>query len=305
MANGAAGADAFVPVSRWFVSAPAYTDLRPLLTELRQRGVRPYVLSDVAPLGASIGQSLRQAIEQAEVVLVVLGSPAKSQGVLFEAGVAVGMGKRVIVVADVDEETPADLAGLLTIRARPDNLEAITFALDQAEGRPAAGSAAPAKAGHALGNVRVDELLALLGKASPRLERTMVDVLRTALEASGAVTVEYPDRDTAPLLDLGVWSDDLDAIALNPLLIEVKRTLSPGAGSQTLHLLQSSTMRAALLVYLDLPPSQTATRKALKEVTFPVLAISLETLLERMRTSSFAEVVRDLRNRAVHGGPVS
>ncbi|MFE5596086.1 hypothetical protein [Streptomyces sp. NPDC056549] len=274
------------------------------MRELKRRNVDPYVLSDVAPLGASIAQSLRQAITQAETVLVVLGNPALSQSTLFEAGVAVGMGKRVIVIADPDQDTSPDLDGLLIIRARPDDVEAVAYALAQAEGRVIRVTAATSAAEHALGSAQVDELLALLHKAPELLERTAVEVLKTALESSGTVTVENPDPKAGARLDLGVWSDDLGAIALNPLLIEVKRTLSRSAVDQTLHLLQNSRMRAALLVYLD-PPVQRPLREVLKEATFPVLTISLEMLLERMRTSSFAEVVRDLRNRAVHGGAPS
>ncbi|MFP3985972.1 hypothetical protein U9R90_00335 [Streptomyces sp. E11-3] len=300
MNDGATREDSPLPTSRWFISAPAATDLRTLLRELKRRGVDPYVLSDVAPLGASIAQSLRQAIAQAETVLVVLGNPDQSQSTLFEAGVAVGMGKRVIVIADPDQDTSPDLDGLLTIRARPDDVEAVAYALAQAEGRLVRVTPATSAAEHALGSTQVNELLELLRKQPMRLERTAVDVLKAALEGSGAVAVKNPDPKVGDRLDLGVWSDDLGAIALNPLLIEVKRTLSRSAVEQTLHLLQRSRMNAALLVYLD-PPTNAEFHEALRVPSFPVLTISLETLLERMRASSFAEVVRDLRNRAVHG----
>ncbi|MFE7582179.1 hypothetical protein ACFU5Y_11525 [Streptomyces gardneri] len=304
MADHATREDAPAPTSRWFVSAPADTNLRPLLRELKRRGVDPYVLSDVAPLGASIAQSLQQAIVQAETVLVVLGNPALSQSTLFEAGVAVGMGKRVVVIADPDQDTPPDLDGLLTVRARPDDVEAVSYALAQAEGRVIRVPAATSAAEHALGNTQVDELLALLRKRPGRLEQTVVDVLKSALESSGTVAVENPDPKTGTRLDLGVWSDDLGAIALNPLLIEVKRKLSRPAVEQTLQLLQRSRMNAALLVYLD-PPTGKEFHEVLEARSFPVLTISLESLLDHMRTLSFAEVVRDLRNRAVHGGATS
>ncbi|MFC9105537.1 hypothetical protein ACFT08_31760 [Streptomyces rochei] len=294
-----------MPTSRWFISAPAATDLRTLLRELKRHGVDPYVLSDVAPLGASIAQSLQQAIAQADTVLVVLGNPDQSQSTLFEAGVAVGMSKRVIVIADPDQDTSPDLDGLLTVRARPDDVEAVAYALAQAEGRLLVRmTPATSAAEHALGSTQVNELLELLHKQPVRLERTAVDVLKAALEGSGAVAVENPDPKVGDRLDLGVWSDDLGAIALNPLLIEVKRTLSRSAVEQTLHLLQRSRMNAALLVYLD-PPTNAEFHEALRVPSFPVLTISLETLLERMTASSFAEVVRDLRNCAVHGGASS
>ena len=55
---------------RLYVSAPTDIDLRPLLAGLKRRGVEPYVLSDVAPLGAEIMQSLWLAIQRADQVLV-------------------------------------------------------------------------------------------------------------------------------------------------------------------------------------------------------------------------------------------
>jgi hypothetical protein len=269
-------------------------NLRRLMDELRRRGVSPYVLSDVAPLGASIMQSLQQAIDTADFVLVVLGTAESRQNVLFEAGMAVGRGKPVVVIVDPGEAPPYDLAGLLTIRARPDDLSAINFALDQAEGRSARPPQFTPATGHALGS-RVDHLLGQLSTTASLTERAALGLLTQALEDSGAVAVESPEGDRR--FDIGVWSDDLDAIAANPLLIELKRKLSPHAVEQVLGYLRVSPgARVALLVFLELAPTS-----QLKDVPFPVLAISLQELLESMRTSSFAEVVRDLRNRALHG----
>lgn len=281
--------------ARWFISAPAGMNLRQLMTELRRRGVSPYVLSDVAPLGASIMQSLQQAIDAADFVLVVLGTTESRQNVLFEAGMAVGRGKPVVVIADPAEAPPPDLTGLLTIRARPDDLPAISFALDQAEGRSARMSQFAPATGHALGH-RVDQLLGQLSTTANLTERAALDLLTQALESSGAVAAQSPD-EVDRRFDIGVWSDDLDAIAANPLLIELKRKLSPQAVEQVLgYLPLNPKARVALLVFLE-----PATNSLLKDVPYPVLAISLRELLERMRTASFAEVVRDLRNRAVHG----
>ena len=269
-------------------------NLRQLIAELRRRGVSPYVLSDVAPLGASIMQSLQQAIDTADFVLVVLGTAESRQNVLFEAGMAVGRGKPVVVIADPGEAPPPDLAGLLTIRARPDDLPAISFALDQAQGRWARTSQFTPATGHALGP-RVDQLLGQLSTTASLTEQAALDLLTQALEDSGVVAVQSPEGDRR--FDIGVWSDDLDAIAANPLLIELKRRLLPHAVEQVLPYLRlSPRARVALLVSLE-----PAAPSLLKDIPYPVLAISLRELLESMRTASFAEVVRDLRNQAVHG----
>jgi hypothetical protein len=119
---------------RLYVSAPNDLDLRPLLAGLKRRGAEPYVLSDVAPLGAEILQSLRVAIERADPVLVVLGD-APTANPFVEAGLALGLGKPVLIVAAPGAAVPADLAGQVIARARPDDVDAISFALDHVQKR--------------------------------------------------------------------------------------------------------------------------------------------------------------------------
>jgi hypothetical protein len=276
-------------------------DLGPLLAGLQRRGGTPYVLSDVAPLGANILQSVQQAIATADRVLIVLAGDTASLNPVFEAGMAAALGKPLVIVADPQVRVPTDLAGFLIVRTRPDDLEAIDFALDQAEGRIATSPQVAPATGRALGShadqllERASTILALTDPAA--VGQQALAVLVEALEHSGAVVVDRGRADRG--FDLGVWSDDLDAIAANPLLIELKRFLHVEAVHQALAGLSTTpNARVALIVYLD--PAG-ADSEALRNARFPVLAISLVGLLERMRAASFAEVVRNLRNRSVHG----
>ncbi|HEX9352652.1 MAG TPA: hypothetical protein VF933_02380 [Streptosporangiaceae bacterium] len=285
---------------RLYVSAPSDLDLRPLLDGLKRRGAEPYLLSDVAPLGAEIVHSLRLAIQRADRVLVVLGD-APAPDPMFEAGFALGLGKSLLVIAAPGATVPADLAGQVITRARPDDLDAINFALDQVEQRtPWDARRTPRPDGRPLGAAEVDRLLARL-TASGHTEASSVAVLVEAIEASGSVAVVNTERD--PGFDLGVWSDDLEAIGGNPLLVEVKRSLVPGAVDQVLHsLADHPSARLGLVVYLEPPAGdQPLSRAELDQARFPVLVISLQQLLRRMASASFAEVVRDMRNRSVHG----
>jgi hypothetical protein len=164
-------------------------DLGPLLAGLQRHGGTPYVLSDVAPLGANILQSVHQAIATADRVLVVLAGEAASLNSVFEAGMAAALGKPLIIVADPQVRVPTDLAGFLTVRARPDDLDAINFALDQAEGRIATSTRPAPATGHALGP-RADQLLdraaSILTLTDPgAIGQEAVAVLIEALEHSG------------------------------------------------------------------------------------------------------------------------
>ncbi len=78
----------------------------------------------------------------------------------------------------------------------------------------------------------VNRLLARLS-ALGHTEASSIAVLVEAIEASGSIAVVNTERD--PGFDLGVWSDDLEAIGGNPLLVEVKRSVVPGAIDQVLH----------------------------------------------------------------------
>jgi hypothetical protein len=296
-------ADRAPAVSRLYVSAPADLDLRPLLDGLKRRGTEPYVLSDVAPLGTDITHSLRVAISRADRVLVVLGD-ASALNPVFEAGVAVTLGKPLLIIAAPGAPVPTDLAGQFIARARPDDLDAINFALDQVQSRPPREARRTSRpTGRPLGQDVVDQLLDRLGASAPT-EESSIAILVEAIEASGGVAVTNTDRDVG--FDLGVWSDDLEAIGGNPLLVEIKRVLHPGAVEQVLHSLAAHpSARLGLVVYLEPPTGDAPSRAELNQARFPVLIISLQQLLRRMASASFAEVIRDVRNRIVHGGRLS
>jgi hypothetical protein len=289
-------------VPRLYVSAPSDLDLRPLLDGLKRRGAEPYVLSDVAPLGADIAQSLRVAIARADRVLIVLTEELALNPVL-EAGIALALDKPLLIIAAPGASVPSDLTGQLVAQARPDDLDAVNFALDNAEARasrpPRRGNAIQ-PTGRPLGRDTADRLLNRLASIEPT-ERSSAELLREAIEASRGVGVVNAE----PGFDLGVWSDDLDAIVGNPLLVEIKRSLMPGAVDQVLRALNAHpSARLALLVYIE-PSTEPPSRAELDHARFPVLVISIQQLLERMASASFAEVIRDLRNRSAHGSDPS
>jgi hypothetical protein len=95
----------------------------------------------------------------------------------------------------------------------------------------------------------------------------------------------------------------LEAIGGNPLLVEVKRSFTPGAVDQVLRYLATHpTAHLGLVVYLE-PTAGERSWEAVVQARFPVLITSLGQLLRRMASASFAQVVLDMRNRSVHGTP--
>ena len=125
-------------------------------------------------------------------------------------------------------------------------------------------------------------------------ESEQVGLLTRAIEASGALA-SVSDRG----FDIGVWSDDLDAIGANPLLVILRREVDePGVRQCLLALHETPGARAGLIVSVAALPTG-----HVEGLNWPILAISLAELLMSLGDRSFAQIVRDLRNRSVHGAP--
>jgi hypothetical protein len=288
------------PAVRVFVAAPHDTALRPLLEGLRRAGLDAFVFSDVAPLGTDLVESARTAVDAADLVLVVLTKrPALDP--IFEAGMAAALGKRLLLIREPDAGVPVDLASFVVVEATLDDPAPVVAAVQEVARRPLSPDRPPPKAtGHALDSSTAARLRERLDAGAVD-ERTAMEVLIEAINATGGVAVEssYPDQGW----DIGVWSDDLAAIGGNPLLIEIKRQLIPTAVDQMRHYLAAQHAVGLGLVVYIVEPSDEAVQRAVPGAWFPVLVISLRELVRQLSSQSFARVIRNLRNRAVHGWP--
>lgn len=281
---------------RCFISAPADVAVAPLIAALKARGWEPFVLSDVATLGVSLTEAVQDAIRRADVVIALFGEDTSSSpNTAFEVGFAVALQKPVLLLVSPGADVPSDLRSFLYVQADPGNLEAVVLALDNLDRYTGQlyPEKSPLSTAAPLGQY-ADYLLDEARTLRDAPEAKFEDLVRRAIEASGALAVASPAPDRG--FDIGVWSDDLDAIGGNPLLIELKHHVNEQSVRQSLTALhRTPNARVALLVSLDERPP------GLASLRWPVLWISLASLLQRMRSETFAEVIRDLRNRSVHG----
>jgi hypothetical protein len=130
-------------------------------------------------------------------------------------------------------------------------------------------------------------------------------VVSDAIRGSGTdVVVESPERDRGA--DLAIWSDVLEPFVGNPLLVEVKlriqtRETAAKFFGQLSSYLGASDTRWALLIYGEGPLQDDRFWEACPP---HILLMPARSLLETLRTQTFPEIVRDLRNRRVHSvGP--
>ena len=270
-----------------------------------QRGIQVAVPGDLYS-GANWSEWISKKLVDVDLVIGVLTSERRSQWVLFELGQAAALGRQIVLIAPPKTETPSHLTGFLIIRAGLKNRDAINFALDQILASPERSvtrSPVAVPPRPALGSdadpIITDLRAAIASNDYRGVERVVVHVL----QASGAdIVAEASNPDLGA--DIAVWSDELQPFVGNPLLIEVKSRFRGTedlrrAANQLFEAISSRGGAWGLLLYGEGPRDLSASPKGLPPT---ILVYSIVDLIEQMRTRSFAEVVRDLRNRRVHGG---
>jgi hypothetical protein len=236
-----------------------------------------------------------------DLVIGVLTRERRSQWVLFELGQAWAKGKRVLLFAPPNSaHLPSTLRRFLTVRANLSNREAIEFALDQVLAAPEATptSIARHKETRPLGTTAESYLQGSFELMTTLRPAQLEDLVATALRETG-VDVVAKAQDRAYGADLALWSDAWQQSVGNPLLVEIKTRLpSQGAAADAAQNLAkhvaASGSRWGLLLFGEGPAQ-------LKSLPPTVLALPIETLFRRLQNETFDDIVRDLRNRRVHG----
>jgi hypothetical protein len=289
-----------------FISAPAGAPLGVLRAALESRGLRVLVPQDLTA-GSDWASEIQKQLSQADIVIGVLTSERQSPWVLFELGQASALGRRIVLITSPKSDPiPFALHQILVLRIDLDNQDAIGFALDQVlsapDLQPKKSPTSQKKTISGLGT-KTDHLLAAFDLALASNDfRSLEQIVADALQSSGAdVIAPSPSRDIGA--DFAVWSDVLEPFVGNPLIVEIKarirgRSDATRALKQLRSYLDASGSRWALLLYGEGPAPE---NKAWSDCPPNILALPLRSLLEALRTQAFPEVVRDLRNRRVHG----
>lgn len=285
-----------------FISAPAGTDLRILTSSLERHGYKVSAPDDLSP-GQPWLDALIESIRRADLIVGVFATRNAVGNVAFELGCAAANGKRVLVLASPSvEDMPFAVSSLLVVRCDPTAQEAIDFVLDNLpDSVPLVPSASIAPSNRIIPRTHLEAYKKKLATATKEFD--LITVLRELLLESG-VDVVTEARFGNRVADFAIWSDELGTYVGNPLIIEVKRQLRGLAGlaqalAQLTTYLQAANASWGLLLY-DEGPESVLFESQLSQSS-KVLAISIGDLLDRLQTVSFVDVIRDLRNRKVHG----
>jgi hypothetical protein len=294
-------------ISTCYISAPAGANLQVLRECLDARGIRVLVPEDLE-LGSDWASEIKRNIQRADLVIGVLSRARQSQWVLFELGQAWAAGRQIILISPPGTSAPT-LRRFLVLRTKLTNRSAIEFGIDQLLASPDK-SPAPLDLKkpqtESLGpssDQYLDELAAI---SNSRDYRQLESLISRALDDSGVEVISESEGSRGRAdrgIDFAIWSDALQPFVGNPLLVQVKFSLKSGADARAVTKRFAESISAVggrwgLLVYLEGPEPYLGLGSQ-----YPtVLAISVRDLLTRLRLQSFDQIVRDMRNKRVHGG---
>jgi len=290
-----------------FISAPASVDTSKLREALEDRGFDPFTLEDAEAGGRSISDLIEDSIDRADLVLVVVPHHGtRNPNVFIELGYALAKKKRILALVPPDEELP--FSDVPYLRTELDNPEAIGFGLDQVLAAPK-GKGKGKSRNHGIKKTKP------LGAAADRLieevranggqmtDTEFMDVVRRAIEESGVSAVVSKPADATRGVDLAVWSDDLEPLIKNPVVIELKSQLRDREHfeqtiAQLARALDVTRTQLGLLIYAA--SDGDIDEEAVHDPR--ILVFSLEDFLHLLKENGFGDLLRRARNLRVHGG---
>ncbi len=292
-------------MSLCLVIAPSYADLSALRTVLAEFGITPTATTQLL-VGAELSTVPLDEFSFAVAVLPAFGpdgTPATTPATIFlEAGIALGRGMPLIVLAeDPDADLPA-LGGLA------DNVWTIAGAKDESSIRLhltlftkvlELHRSAPDSVSHLEPSAVPSVTLPTetIGRRDQSLQEEVLDLLQ-----AGGAKVEseaFSSRDNR--VDAAALIPGTERV-LGPILIEVKALQGHGlsaAVNQLAAFLARSRAMLGLIVYNG--PRQGLRPEPGPTSGLPIVAMHIDELREHLRNGSLGSTLIHIRNAAAHG----
>jgi hypothetical protein len=247
-----------------------------------------------------------ESIASSDAMIAVLGE--RTSNVFFEMGLAAGSGKPILILVEPGAKIPTFVPSSTYLTSDLTDSAVLRLGIKQFLAEFSRHPLGSRQARETFSNehAKEPEIREIINRLRQlRVARTTAEIESVAgelLRASRAGTVEQHQGADAGV-DFAVWSDALASSLGNPILVEVKAAELNEmsfrvAYSRLVRQVQDSDARAGLFLYLD-----TKNRRLGRPATWVpyVLVFDLEDFATELLGNSFAKVLTEHRNKAVHG----
>lgn len=308
---------------RCFVSAPFGVDVSAVLSVLSEKGVHARRLDSLSA-GKSISGVIRRELQRSDFVCVILPQEFNISSTLFELGMAAGLGKPTIILAEQDVSIPVDVADWPFGRVSLEKPETIRIAINSLlQNLQQKARASEDKASHGpialksddIASVRIEKVREppfdrekALGKLeaikripSGNRGQEFEKFVGSLFEEAGIpVASEIGQSDRG--IDLAFWLDDVSRVIANPILVEVKTKIDGNSwkenSAQLIHYLNVMRAQCGIVITLESRPPNVPRFTRTLPLVVNLSGDELVSLLSKRQLGK--ELIR-VRNQAVHG----
>lgn len=288
-----------------FISHSANTSVSALLSLLQEEDAIIRGSFELAP-GPNPMESIRTEIYSADAVIVVLDSDASN--VLFELGIAFGLGKPTLVLVKPGDSVPPFAAFTRYLTYTGSLTEILKLGVEGFLGtlRPHKTTKRPERQRQSVSSEQSSRLPTLTEeikrlRAQPQ-EQQLHALVHSILTSAGVTSVQDDTSSRDRGVDFVVWSDSLRGSFGNPVLIEVKGYLESvqfqSAYLRLTKLVSESKSGAGVLLYLKRSGQSFERPEGWNPL---VLWFDIEEFSVELLHRNFAEILVERRNLMVHG----
>lgn len=292
-----------------FVSAPFGANLGALTRVLDRADIQWEWARSNLDSSDRLSGDLRKIIRGLDFVIGVIIGGSDSDNIMFEVGLAVGMGKPVLLIVADQRRVPSDLASIPSVQASLDDEKALALHLDllirssrQGHRYPISGKSGTNLAAQ-LNNFELGARVRYDTKPNSALEGELVAIV----EQAGGRALLHPrlEGETRQFIpDMLFWLPAADAELLNPAIVELKGQLPApkqllAAEEQLLLFLKQTGVRTGLLIVQGLGQESRAQFRG--NPSLNVFRLDFEQFRRLITRGQLASYLHQERNRAAHG----
>jgi len=292
-----------------FISAAFGANITKLTRVLDRVGVEWEWAKEGFDYAARLPGDLRQIIRRVAFVVAVVFGDRSDASVLFEVGIAVGLGKPTLLFLANDATAPSDIAGLLYVKTSLDDEKALAFHLDLFMRRIKRGSHYPASPSIHAPSKKQDpprpELNSLIATASEK-GSSFEQELVAFIERAGGHIVSQPHSHHAALSylpDAVFWLPISDPELLNPIAVEVKGSVAhldfAGLQDKMAKYLRQTGLRTGII--LTPRPAVESLPDIHRSPVVNVFLLDFAKFQQLLLLGTLGDYLRQERNRAAHG----
>lgn len=245
----------------------------------------------------TVGTGYALTIQRCDFVIAVLNGTQNDQRVLYEAGIAEGLGKPVFAIATSKRVSRIARSLFAFLDAKFSEEAALSFHLDTFLSTPHETIFERKRSSLSSQVFEPKEPTVPAQHFHSQLEAR---VYATITDIGGSALAEPQDEGSLIRPDLLMWLGSQDAELFDPAVIEIKGLLldastAKRAEQRLLEFMQVSGVRCGFLLTENEPPQKR------RQMSPYVFWMSIDKFIALARKGDLGLHVRGLRNRAVHG----